>query len=367
MSVATILAALVGALAPAPADAPTTTTAIEPAPAAEPTIVLVAVDGPEAAERAEAVSAHVHGSVALATSDARPATDEPRAWYELAVREAERAGAFAVLWVDVEDDGQLVLSVVRPGVREIRWRRIATDPAAPSAGLEALGVVARATTSALLSDGALQMETTPIEEAPAPPAAAPPRPTTTPTTKPAPPAKRERGRGLLAVGYVGTSYAREIPWQSGVGFEGGFAWPFGLHATVGYTLYQRARAESPWGRIEVVRNPITAMLGYHRRWRALGYGGDGGVIVDVAQRRASTSATGVAAADDRVHVGTALALRARGSVVAVWRLEVFVAIGLEVWLSQVEYGIESPTGDTDVVLEPHRVRGTATAGVAVRL
>lgn len=367
MSAATIFAALLGAFAPV-GEPPTAPPIETSTPTTEPTIALVAVDTPDAAERAEAVSAHLHGSVAVVVSDARPRGDEPRAWYELAVREAERAKAFAVLWVVADTDGQLVLSVVRPGVHEIRWRRIAVDPAAPSAGLEALGVVARATTNALLSDGALQMETTAID-APAP-AAAPPTPPTAkpePEPKPTPPEPRERGRGLLAIGYVGTSYAPEVPWQSGMGFEGGWAWPFGLHATLGYTLYQRVRAESAVGRVEVVRNPITALLGYHRRWRALGYGGDAGVIVDIAKRRASSSASGVAAADDRVHASTALALRARGSVVAVWRLEVFAAIGLEVWLSKIEYAVESPTGDTDVVLAPHRVRATATAGLALRL
>ena len=59
--------------------------------------------------------------------------------------------------------------------------------------------------------------------------------------------------------------------------------------------------------------------------------------------------------------------RARASVVAVWRLEIFAALGLEVWLSQVRYAVEDRTGAVETVLSPRRVRAIVAAGVAVRL
>ena len=68
MSIATIFAALVGAFAPAPVDGSSTPAGEAATPVAEPTIALVAVDTPDAAERAEAISAHLHGSVAVVVS-----------------------------------------------------------------------------------------------------------------------------------------------------------------------------------------------------------------------------------------------------------------------------------------------------------
>lgn len=326
-----------------------------------PTVVLLGVDGPDAAERAEAITAHVHGLATLVASDARPAADDSRAWFELAVREARERSAVAVFWVDAQNDGHYVLSVVRPERREIRWRRIAIDPAAPSAGIEALGVITRATTSALLADSALQMETTPVPE-PAPEVA----PSSESTPKPAQP-PRVRGRFVLGASYTGTSYAREIAWQSGLGLEGGWAWPIGVQATVGYTLYQRARSESALGRLELVRHPFALLVGYHRRVRALGFGGDVGLMLDYTRRHATTSAPDVEAGADRGRLTTAITLRARGSVLVVWRLEVFAAIGVEAWLSDVRYAVEQRNGDLGVVLTPRRARATAAAGVAVRL
>jgi hypothetical protein len=41
---------------------------------------------------------------------------------------------------------------------------------------------------------------------------------------------------------------------------------------------------------------------------------------------------------------------------------------MEVWLSQVRYGVERDDGSgVDVVLTPRRVRATVAAGLAVRL
>jgi hypothetical protein len=331
---------------------------------AQQTIVLLAIDGPEAAEQAEAISGHVHGLVELVTSAARPEHDDDRAWYELAVREAERTGAVAVFWVARADERHYVLSVVRPERREIRWRKVELEPEAVSAGMEALGIITRATTSALLADAALQMETTPIP-APAPaPAPSQPRPPSAAKRSPTAPS---RGRAVLAVDYTGTSYAHELPWQSGVGLEAGWAWRFGLHAMVGYTAYQRVRAESPLGRVELTRHPIVALLGYHRRHRALGYGGDAGLIVDYARRHAIAGQPEVAAARDKGNVTTALTLRARGSVVVVWRLEVFAAVGIEAWLSRVRYAVADAGGDLHTVLVPRTVRATVVAGLAVRI
>jgi hypothetical protein len=63
----------------------------------------------------------------------------------------------------------------------------------------------------------------------------------------------------------------------------------------------------------------------------------------------------------------ALSPRARLGVVAVWRLELFVALGLELWLSNTRYGIQTSGSESAVVLHPHRVRAWTSAGVAVRI
>jgi hypothetical protein len=166
---------------------------------------------------------------------------------------------------------------------------------------------------------------------------------------------------------VGTSFAREVAWQSGVGFGFGWVWPFGLHLGADYTLMQRVRADATGSAIVVARHPVAGAVGYSWRYRSLYVDGDAVVILDYATRHGSSTADGLSAAPDRGRFTVGLGPRARVALIAVWRLEVFAQVGVEFWLSRVRYAVQTASGATREVLSPRRVRATAGAGLAVRL
>jgi hypothetical protein len=329
-------------------------------------VLLVPTHGEEAA-RADAIAAHLSGlPVEVAVVQIEALGGELSTKHAEAERIATVHDAAAVLWVESPRTGTLELQLVRPGRREVLHRAVSTDPDAPEAGLEALGVVARSVTAALLADHPIEMEVIalPDEPKPAAPATVEPLP---PAPAPAPAPARTRGRARIALGYVGTSYAREIAWQSGVDFAAAWVWPFGLHVGAGYGLMQRARADAGSAAIEVTRHPISATVGYGHRWRSLFFEGEAVAILDYATRSGSTTAGELAPARDRGHTTFALGPRGRLAVVAAWRVEVYVQVGMEVWLGRIRYAVQTPEGATAVVLQPRRVRAHTGAGIAVRL
>ena len=350
------------------AEHATEATAADPDTADTPILVLLVGRGRGHTADASAIAAHLHGlDVALHTRTGAPEQESAIERYRVASRVAAEEHARAVLWVERDPTQGYTLHAVRPKERAIYVRRVERDPTAPSAGLEALGIVTRSIAGALVSDAPLEMDVIevppePVAE-PGPAAAA----VTSPRTPAPDPAPRVRGRALLSVGYIGTSYARQIPWQSGMEVKAAWGWPFGLHVGAGYAAMQRARARSPIGSLDVRRHPTEVFAGWHRRTRNLWLGAELAFLVDPAVRRAHADGPETLARPDRTVVSTALAPRGRIGVIVVWRVEIFAAVAVEAWLSNVRHAVATASGDVREVLSPRRIRATTSAGVAVRL
>jgi hypothetical protein len=127
------------------------------------------------------------------------------------------------------------------------------------------------------------------------------------------------------------------------------------------------RADEAGAAIEVTRHPIAAAVGYGHRFGSLYVEGEAVAIVDYAIRRATSSAPGLTSAPDRGRVTFGLGPRGRVAVVAAWRVELFVQVGVEFWLAAVRYAVETGAADGPVVLQPRRVRAHTGAGIAVRI
>lgn len=360
------------AMAPPSTDEPSATEpapALEP-PATEPTlppdalprVVLVVDDDDAGTKLAAAIGAHLHGDVDLVVLGRDVAGLDLADLDQLAREQARRRDAVAVFWVRPEANAH-ALYLARPAHRELWVRRVTFDPEAPSAGLEAMGVIVRAATSAVLDDAPVGMEVThslrspstdPLEATPAdPPASSPPDPS--------------RGRARLAVGYVGTTYAPQIQWLSGVEFAAAWVWPVGVHAGVDATIHPRVGIDAPEGRVEITRHPWAGRVGYDHRWTQLWVGADLGVVFDYPVRRATAGSSGLDADPDRGRLGAGLAAGLRLGVVAVWRLELFILPRAEVWLWQTRYGVTNAEGTTRVVIDPRRFRASVVLGVAARI
>lgn len=328
-------------------------------------IVLVA---PADGHWRAAVDAHLSGlPVELVEVHAPPASS-PLARYDQGTALAQTHDALGVLWVE-ERDGAYLISVVRPEVRAIYSRRVDIEPDAPQAALEAVGLVSAASLSALLAGTALTMDPTIVPKAPEP------EPEPSPDTKPVPesppdeaPPPRERGRLVLGLGYAGTTFVREQPWQSGITGEAGWQWPFGMHVGAGFTFTQALEAPTGPATLRVQRRPAHLAIGFAYPWRDLWLQADALLIVDATTRTASADAesAGVRTAARRVRTRLAFAPRVRLGIVLGWRVEAFVSAAAEVWPSRVQYAVDVP-GDEIVVATPRWVRFTTTAGIAVRL
>lgn len=348
-----------------PGTAPVETPADEPAalpPSPLPRVVLVVDDDDAGTKLAAAIGAHLHGDVDLIVLGRDVAGLDLADLDRLARAQARRRGAVAVFWVRPEDDAHAVY-LARPAHRELWVRRVTLDPEAPSAGLEAMGVIVRAATSAVLDDDPVGMEvTTPPSSRQTDP------PETTPADPPAPVSSGpSRGRARLAVGYVGTTYAPGIPWLGGVEFAAAWVWPVGVHVGLDAAIHPRVELDVPEGRVEITRHPWAGRVGYDYRWKQLWLGADLGVVFDYPVRRATTRTPGLDADPDRGRLATGLAAGLRLGVVALWRLELFVLPRAEVWLWQTRYGVTDQDGTTRIVIDPRRFRASLVLGVAVRI
>lgn len=338
--------------AKAAATAPNTVPAL-------PTVVIVVDDDRAGIRLAAAIDAHLHGDVDLVVAKRDIAGLDLVAMDRLARNRAEREGAVAVFWVRPEGDAH-TLYLAQPALGELRVRRVDIDPKEPAAGLEALGVIVRAATNAVLDQTPVGMD---VQPSPQPPAGADDEDGSPDPPAPAP----TRGRARVAVGYVGTTYAPEFPWLSGMELAAAWVWPFGLVAGVDATIHPRARINVPEGRVEVTRHPWAGRVGYDRRFENLWVGADFGVLLDYPVRRATSNDRQLIASTDRGRLSTGLAAGLRLGVVSIWRLELFVAPRAELWLSQTRYGIIGADGLTRVVADPRRLRATVAIGVAARL
>ncbi len=330
-------------------------------------VVLLVVEGTDDVERAEAIEAHLSGlDVGVETVAIDEIRGELVAKHAIAEGAARARDALGAFWVESPRKGTLELYLVQPGRREVMRREISLDPRAPQASVEAVGIVARSITSALASGMSVEMEAIPLPE---PQPAPEPEPAPAPKPAPAPPpdTPRERGRARLAVGYVGTSYAREVAWQSGLGLGAGWVWPFGLHVAAEYAVMQRVRAVETGAAIVVARHPIAAAVGWGHRFGSVFVEGEAVAILDYAVRRSTSGGDLLAPAPDRGRVTFGLGPRGRLAVVAAWRVELYLQVGVEFWLSTVRYAIQRPDGSLPVVLQPRRVRAHTGAGVAVRI
>lgn len=161
--------------------------------------------------------------------EARPAAAlaEQLEW----ARERLAEGAQAVVWVEATG-GQGSAVYLLLGAPERLYTRHLDTPDEPRETREILGVVIRGLVASLAASEApadMEVIAVPVPEAEPPPPPPPPQPAPPPPKPPpAPPV-----RLLLGLGYVGSSYAAQLPWASGFGLEVGFLGRRGLIVAVG--------------------------------------------------------------------------------------------------------------------------------------
>jgi hypothetical protein len=212
---------------------------------AEPTIVFIApqrvsIDTQDALE--DALGAQV--SLVGARLNFRTADDATAGLEPILTRAktlAREHAALGVMWLDAQPSGRWFLYIMDAGSDEIVVRPLSAESTSLEATIEAVAVIARSATEALMRRADLDAgPPVPVAQAPLPPA-----------------------DGLrLEVGYAGFTLSPRIPWLSGLAVGAAWMWRSGPYAGLSYVWYPPAVVETAAVDFSVTPYPISARGGY---------------------------------------------------------------------------------------------------------
>jgi hypothetical protein len=150
--------------------------------------------------------------------------------------------------IDPKTPGEWVVSFTEPAVDTTLVRRIRIKPQGKAVALEEAAIVVRSMVEAILDGGHLGI-------------ARPSRPVGEDTPR-APGAARVPRRGIAVTGgYLGTTFASGLGWQSGAQF--GLRWQSGeLYAGVAYAIFAPIDATNNGISLRLSRYPGSVVLGY---------------------------------------------------------------------------------------------------------
>jgi hypothetical protein len=272
--------------------------------------------------------------------------------------------AIGVFWLDTHASDEWLVYLAEPASRRLLMRRIPIGPEGSVAAREAVAVIIRESTSALLAGQKIGMTEVAVpDEVPAPLPAPLPLPPA-PPIKPAPPRSFEPLHGLsLATSYYADVYAKGSGLSSGVALAG--AWTFwnGLHAGVSFVLFQPTEKDAAGVAILVRRYPIRAEAGYTYQRERWSLGGGLGLVAEPTTRHVLASAPVIQPTPDAERVVVFLSPRLRFDYRVTEAMSLFIAAGADFALNGFSF-VNRIDGVDQAIFEPLRVRPAGEAGVA---
>ncbi|MDC0721065.1 hypothetical protein [Nannocystis bainbridge] len=280
-------------------------------------------------------------------------------------RERLAGGAGAVVWVEAAGQGSAVYLLL--GAPERLYTRHLDTPDDPLETREILGVVIRGLVASLATrEAPLDMEVLAVPVEAPPPVAPEPAPApVAPAPKPAPaPAVRL----LLGFGYVGSSYAAQLPWASGLGLELGLLGRRGLVFAVGGAGLLHAALTPELGgqrfddaRLRLGRLGFGVRLGYR-----IGLGARRRVFVEPALAGRGEALVWRPTAGSQARAGAGLRFGVAPTLGLGFELgrgfALVLAAGLDIWLRNFDLVARTPVGTTPLVRPPTL---GATAGLGL--
>ncbi len=178
-----------------------------------------------------------------------------------------------------------------------------------------------------------------------------------------PPRAPQRHRARFVAAYVGTRYAAEHRWVSGVGAWASWLAPAGVYAAVGYHLLAATRAHNDDAALKIRRHPIDVLVGY--RWvpRHVGFQVELAGLVDIVTT--STEALGTAVAPrDATHTDLGVGTRARLDYAPLSWLSILVGGGVDVYPGAAPFVVRTTSRST--LVAPFVARPRMSAGLSAR-
>lgn len=279
---------------------------------------------------------------------------------------ADAHHARAVFWIDTQSSGDWLLYLAEPSGERTLVRRIEVEANGTDAAVEAVAVITRQSSEALLSGGTIDMDGVP-RSAPKPPDVQPTSP-----SEPAPPPAHAlpasrghlRFRGFsLSAAYAGDFPANAIGWDSGFALSAAYHLAFGLYFAGGYTFIRDSEIEASSIILRITRNPFYIEGGYSFGHGPVVLSLGGRVLLEFLGRHAVSTSGSLAGTPDSTHSTVFLSPRARIDVALSPTLAAYVSLGADFGLNQFSFVSRVDGGDR-VLLEQNVVRPALEVGLS---
>jgi hypothetical protein len=277
---------------------------------------------------------------------------------------AKTHNAAGVFWLDAQSSGEWLLYLADPGGDRMLVRRIEVESGAIAAGVEAVGVITRQSSDALLAGGTIGMQTLAAPGNPKPPndLQPPPDSTAPPRAKDRPPRPSLSGLSF-SVGYAGDLPGKQVGWQSGLALSVAYRFSPGIYVDAGYTFLRAVDVASDPIVLRLTRSPVHIEGGY-----AFGHGRlvpslGGRATVEILGRRAfSTSGTFIQTPDSTRAV-VLLSPRIRVEYAFSSTLAAYLSGGVDFALNSFSF-VSRVAGPDRVLLEPLEIRPSIELGLS---
>lgn len=279
---------------------------------------------------------------------------DPSERVQSARRTAARYGAIAIFWLDAPANRPWVLYAADAGITRVVARRLGPQRTnSVEAAIEAVALIVRATTDALLHG-----EPMPSEEAPE----------TSEVSTPWPVERLVHGTSgvRLSAAYVGTTFAKEKPWQQGLGLGAAWIWPSGSYLGLGFTIFERMHFDIPNGRFAVDRYPISLHAGLRFAVAPFTFIGELGLELEIRNRttESMSEAQLEPKGPDQNAVFNICPKLETELAILPW-LVAFGGVGLDFVVGNFPYTIlMDSTEKTSISLEPYLIRLNLQLGIA---
>jgi hypothetical protein len=285
---------------------------------------------------------------------------------------AARADALATFYLDVESSGRWLLHVFDASRERLVLRPLDGSGAQRASAIEAVAVMTRESTRALIEGQPLPEPSQPVPAAPAEPEPAPAPAPPPPSTRPPPASRSTWLRPRLSLGYVATTFGDESSARQGVAFSLGQRLSDDLRVSLGADLTLPVRYE-PTPPFEVRSVPVRVGVALRMaETRTLALELEGVVTLEWLVRQSlepesmSPTSPTVERAPDAVDFVAAAGLRAHGELALGGPWALWIALGSDILFNPYAY-IAYTDQVRHELLALYRVRLLGQLGVAVDL
>ena len=280
---------------------------------------------------------------------------------ELAKRARDRSAA-ALFWLEVRSPSRWNLYAIDPRAERIAVRPVDVKQDSPEAAIEVVALIVRASTDALLHGEAL-----PADSSQPPQSAAANEKDRPLEPWPVVPAFEPRSALRIAAAYLGSTFARKLPWQSGLSLRAAWIWPSGPYLGAGFTFFGTAEFVRKV-RFQVDRYPIALFAGLRFPVDRFTFTGELGAEIEFRKRRTPDAREYTPKEETSQTIYSICPkLEAEYSLTSWFRI--FVNSGLDFVLGNFPYvRCSEPSCNpalTIPVVEPHWLRLTMQVGVGI--